>query len=68
VEDIIKLVTKKAGISPDQAKSAVQTVLKFLKDKLPGPVADQVEGVLSGKSSAQDVTGTIGGLLGKKKG
>jgi uncharacterized protein (DUF2267 family) len=69
VDELIKLVTKKAGISEAQAKQAVETVMGFLKDKLPAPVASQVEGLLSG-GEMPDVGGLgkqLGGLLGKKK-
>jgi uncharacterized protein (DUF2267 family) len=67
MEELIKLVTQKTGISQDQAKAAVDTVLKFLKDKLPGPVASQIEGVLSGSDvSPQSVSKKLGGLFGKK--
>jgi hypothetical protein len=40
----------------------------FLKDKLPAPIASQVEGVLSGGEMPDlgDLGGTLGGLLGKK--
>ena len=68
MEELIKLVTQKVGISPDQAQAAVQVVLKFLKDKLPKPVAGQIDKALglSGGDPAQGVAKKLGGLLGKK--
>jgi hypothetical protein len=67
MDELIKLVTQKTGISKDQAQAAVETVIKFLKDKLPGPVGSQIEGVLSGGGvSTQSVTKKLGGLFGKK--
>ncbi|MGH9932992.1 MAG: hypothetical protein ACREA9_27720 [Pyrinomonadaceae bacterium] len=62
MEDLIKQVTEKAGISEDQAKSAVSTVLDFLKTKLPAPIAGQIDNLMSGGSSA---AGGIGGLASK---
>jgi len=56
MDELIKLVTEKAGISTDQAKAAVDAVLKFLKGKLPGPVGSQIEGVLKGGVSTQGIT------------
>ncbi|MBZ0201621.1 MAG: DUF2267 domain-containing protein [Ignavibacteria bacterium] len=41
------MVTEKTGISAEQAKGAVETVLGFLKDKIPG-VGGQIDGLLSG--------------------
>ena len=35
MDELIKQVVQKAGVSEDQAKQAVETVLDFLKDKLP---------------------------------
>lgn len=47
MEQLIKMVTEKTGISAEQAKGAVETVLGFLKDKIPG-VGGQIDGLLSG--------------------
>ncbi len=65
MEELINLVTQKTGISKDQAKQAVDTVIKFLKDKLPGPVGSQIENALSG-APVQDISKKLGGLFGKK--
>ena len=68
MDELIKQVTQKAGISEDQAKQAVETVMGFVKDKLPAPLASQVEAVLGG-GEIPDVGGigkTLGGLFGKK--
>jgi uncharacterized protein (DUF2267 family) len=64
MEELIKLITQKTGISKDQAQAAVETVLKFLKDKLPGPIGSQIEGILGGDISSQSITKKLGGLLG----
>jgi uncharacterized protein (DUF2267 family) len=48
MDELIKQVSQKANISPDQAKAAVESVLAFLKEKLPAPLADQVKAALSG--------------------
>jgi hypothetical protein len=48
MDEIIKRITETTGISEDQARSAVNIVAGFLKQKLPAPIAGQVENVLSG--------------------
>ena len=58
MDEVVKLVSKKAGISESQAKTAVETVMGYLKDKLPAPLDDQVEKALEG----EDVTDTLGDL------
>ncbi len=65
MEELVKLVSQRAGISEGQAKAAVETVVGFLKDKLPAPIAGQIDGLLSGKSPG-DLAQGLGGLLGRK--
>jgi hypothetical protein len=48
MEQVIKLVSEKTGITEAQAKTAVETVANFLKDKLPGGLGSQVDSLLSG--------------------
>ena len=68
MDELIKLVSKNAGINQDQAKKAVETVLGYLKEKLPAPIAAQVDAVLKGDvSGLGDVAGQLGGLFGGKK-
>ena len=68
MDELIKQVSEQAKISPDQAKAAVNSVLDFLKDKLPAPVVDQIKAALSGQQvDASAVTNTLGGLFGGKK-
>jgi hypothetical protein len=69
MDELIKLVSKKVGIPEDKARLAVNTVLGFLKDKLPAPIASQLEGFLGGSGSTgsvEDIAKNLGGLLGKK--
>jgi uncharacterized protein (DUF2267 family) len=67
MDELIQLVAKKTGISEAQAKQAVETVLGFLKDKLPAPVAGQIEAALKGDMSGLgDLAGSLGGMFGKK--
>jgi len=66
MEELIKQVTAKTGISEDQARSAVTTVLDFLKNKLPAPIAGQIDNVIGGASgTAGDLAAKVGGLFGK---
>lgn len=69
MDELIKRITEKTGISEDQARSAVNTVAGFLKEKLPAPLAGQVDNVLSGTGGAMtdklgDVAGKVGGIFG----
>lgn len=65
MDELIKNITKQANISPEQAKTAVNSVLDFLKDKLPAPVIEQIKAVLSGQSvDTSAITDALGGLFG----
>ncbi len=66
MEELIKAVSGKAGISESQAKSAIETVVSFLKDKLPGGIGSQVESFLSG--NAGKVGDVIDGIKDKAGG
>ncbi len=63
MDELIKQVAQKVGISEEQAKQAVTQVLAFLKQRLPAPVASQIDAVLEGKGP--DLS-ALGGLFGKK--
>ena len=65
MEELIKQVTAKTGISEEQARSAVTTVLDFVKTRLPEPIAGQIENVIGGGSGAAgDIAAKIGGIFG----
>ena len=65
MEELVKAVTQKVGISESQARSAVETVVSFLKDKMPG-IGNQVESFIKGDSTGNIVDGLkekAGGLF-----
>ena len=68
MDDLIKQVSQRTGLSEEKAKTAVDTVVNFLKDKLPSPIAGQIDNALSGAGGAvADKAGDLlGGIMGKK--
>ena len=65
MDELIKQVVERTGISEAQAQTAVTTVLGFLKDKLPAPIAGQLDGFLGGAAGAAGgVVGAAGGIAG----
>ena len=65
MEDLIKMVTQKVGISESQAKSAVETIVSFLKNKMPGGIGSQVETFIKGNTgSVGDMTDNIKDKVG----
>ena len=66
MDELIKQVVSRTGISEDQARTAVTTVLGFVKDKLPAPIAAQVDNALTGEGGG--LGGTLGDLASKAGG
>ena len=62
MEELVKLVSQKTGLPEAQAKAAVEVVLNFLKQKLPAPIASQIDGILGG--NGPDIAKGLGSLFG----
>lgn len=70
MEQIIKMITDKTGISTEQATTAVNVVTDYLKDKLPAGMGGQLDGLLKGDTSslgnmADGIKDSLGGMFGK---
>ena len=69
MDELIKLVSQKTGLSEEMSKTAVETVIGFLKDKLPPPIAGRIDDVLEGSGAMPDIGDLaqgLGNLLNKK--
>jgi hypothetical protein len=67
VDELIKLVQERTGIDATQARGAAETVIGFLKEKLPPPIAAQIDGFLGGGGTANPLAG-LGDLGNLNKG
>jgi len=72
MEELIKQIVTKTGISEAQARSAAETVVGFLKGKLPDAVGGHLDSALGSAAGAVggldigSITSSLGGLFGKK--
>ena len=67
--DLVKLVSSKTGLNEEMATLAVDTVIGFLKQKLPPELSGQLDSLLSGQeSSSSGIMDAVKGLFGKKDG
>jgi hypothetical protein len=64
MDEIVKAVMGKTGLSEGHARMAVETVLTFVKSKLPAPLASQVDGFLQGGAAGGAGGLDLGGLGG----
>ena len=60
MEELINQVAQRTGLAPDKARTAVDTVLSFLKTRLPAPIASQLENALAGGVGASAGAGGLG--------
>ena len=72
MEELTQLIVSKTGISEAHARLAVDTVVGYLKTKLPAPIASQLDSLIQGGGAAAgqlnigEVGNALGGLFGKK--
>lgn len=67
MDELVKLVSKKTGLPEAQARTAVKTVVDYLKKKLPAPVAAQIDPVLNSGQAASAAGGLLKGIEGAVK-
>ncbi len=65
MDELVKLVVQKTGLPEETAKKAVEIVINYLKDKLPGPIAAQIDSALESGGLGAAAKG-LGAVLGKK--
>ena len=72
MDELIKLLTEKTGLPNDKAKVAVEVVVGFLKQRLPGSVGEQLNAIVSGTAGGgltekvKGIAETVGGVFTKK--
>ena len=67
MDDLVKLVSEKTGLSEEMSQTVVNLVLDYLKQKLPEPLAGQLDNFLSGADTGgldDMVQKGLGGLFG----
>lgn len=75
MNELIQRVIEKTGLPQDKAVAAAETVIGFLKERLPAPIASQLQGFMGeGSSGENDNLGKlkgigegIGGMFGRKE-
>jgi len=69
MDELAKAIAEQVGIPKAQAEQAAQVAIKFLKDKLPGPLASQLDAALSNANTTEVATNLLNmgkALLNKK--
>jgi hypothetical protein len=73
MNEIIQRLIERTGLPEDKAATAVDTVVGFLKEKLPPSIGSQIDGLVSGGGGSgiagnlSGMAGSLGGSLGKRE-
>jgi hypothetical protein len=66
-QELIRMVAEKTGVSEDKARVAAETVVGYLKGKLPPAVSNQLDSVAAGGGSVGDIASGIGSKFGGRE-
>lgn len=69
MDELLKKIEDMTGLGEDKAKQVIDTVLDFVGDQLPAPLAAQVKGFLDADGDDDEAAGgdTGGGMVDKAK-
>lgn len=68
MDSLIKMVAQRTGISEDKARTAVDTVVSFLKERAPAGLSGQIDSLIGGEgASGGGIASGLGGMLRDKK-
>lgn len=70
MDELVKTVAEQTGLPEAQAKKAAEAVIAFLKEKLPAPLASQIDTVVNNPNvadTAEDLLKKGMNLFGGKK-
>jgi hypothetical protein len=59
-EELVRMVAQKTGLPEDKARSATETVIGYLKERLPSPVASQLDSAAGGATNLGDMAKGVG--------
>ncbi|MGB1251648.1 MAG: hypothetical protein ACPG8W_13605 [Candidatus Promineifilaceae bacterium] len=63
MDELVKMISEKAGIPEAQARQAAEAAVEFIKSKAPAPLAGQIDSLLEGGGGG--LGGMVGGMFGR---
>lgn len=70
MDNLVNMVAQRTGISEDKARTAVDTVVGFIKDKAPASLSGQIDSLIGGGQGSGEgggIASRIGGMFGNKE-
>lgn len=66
MEQLVQIIVEKTGLSEEVAGTVAEIVLQFVKDKVPEPLAGQLDSIVNGEAGdGVDIGGALKGLFGQ---
>ncbi len=65
MDELVRLVVQKTGLPKPKARTAVETVIGYLKQELRAPMGGPIDAALAGGADLGDVAKGLGGLFGR---
>ncbi|MCJ7433306.1 MAG: hypothetical protein MUO77_07455 [Anaerolineales bacterium] len=66
MDELVSMISKKTGLSPEMSKTVVTMVLDFVKKKSPA-LAPGIDMLVTNSGAVEGAANALGGLFGKKK-
>jgi HEPN domain-containing protein len=66
MEELVKLISKKTGLSEEMSENVVNMVLDYIKKKLPPALGSQLDNLIENQDAAEEVLKGLSGLFGQK--
>lgn len=68
MDELVQTLSQKTGLPEDKAREAADTVVNYIKSKLPDSISGELDNVLSGQAGSSDssITDRLSGMFGKK--
>jgi hypothetical protein len=70
MEELVKAISERTGLPEAQSRQAAETAVAFLKERLPAPIASQIDNLLNNdklSGGADNLIKGLGSMLGGKK-
>ncbi len=67
MEELVKMIMDRTGVSESQARQAATTTINYLKDRLPSSASSEIDALI-GAQAAGGVGAKVGEVAGKIEG
>lgn len=64
MEALINEIVERTGLTREQAADAAKVAVNYVKERVPSPVASQIDGILTGESVGEKVSEIVGKIEG----